>query len=48
MSQAGMIGRGDLGGFIVRHLSNGVEFLLVATKSPAVVIASRYGCAEMP
>jgi hypothetical protein len=28
MSQAGMIGRGELGGFIVRHLSTGVEFRL--------------------
>jgi DNA ligase-1 len=28
MSQAGMIGRGELGGFIVRHLSSGVEFRL--------------------
>lgn len=28
MSQAGMIGRGELGGFVVRHLSTGVEFRL--------------------
>ena len=26
MSQGGMIGRGELGGFVVRHLSTGVEF----------------------
>lgn len=28
LAQAGMIGRGELGGFIVRHLSTGVEFRL--------------------
>lgn len=28
MSQAGMVGRGELGGFVVRHLSTGVEFRL--------------------
>jgi DNA ligase 1 len=28
LAQAGMIGRGELGGFIVRHLSSGVEFRL--------------------
>ena len=28
LAQAGMIGRGELGGFVVRHLSTGVEFRL--------------------
>ena len=28
LAQAGMMGRGELGGFIVRHLSTGVEFRL--------------------
>jgi DNA ligase-1 len=28
LAQAGMIGRGELGGFIVRHLQSGVEFRL--------------------
>ena len=28
LAQTGMIGRGELGGFIVRHLSTGVEFRL--------------------
>ena len=28
LAQAGMIGRGELGGFVVRHLSTGVEFWL--------------------
>lgn len=28
LAQAGMVGRGELGGFIVRHLSTGVEFRL--------------------
>ena len=28
MSQAGMVGRGELGGFVVRHLSTGIEFRL--------------------
>jgi len=28
LAQAGMVGRGELGGFIVRHLETGVEFRL--------------------
>ncbi len=28
MSQAGMVGRGELGGFVVRHVGTGVEFRL--------------------
>ena len=28
MSQAGMVGRGELGGFVVRHVVTGVEFRL--------------------
>lgn len=28
MSQSGMVGRGELGGFVVRHLQTGVEFRL--------------------
>jgi DNA ligase-1 len=28
LAQAGMVGRGELGGFIVKHLQTGVEFRL--------------------